>query len=144
MIQPYWCIETSSKTTVTHCPVKCDHSTQNWDVWPIPDRMMILDDPTILMYRNIIKNNSNHQPLKVWPQHPKLGRMTHIPDTMMILYDPTKLMYKNIIKNNINHQPLKAWPEPPKLARITHIPYRMMVLDDPTILMYRNIIKKQQ
>ena len=31
---PYWpyCIETSSKTTVTHCSQKCDQSPQNWDV----------------------------------------------------------------------------------------------------------------
>ena len=44
---------------------------------PIPDRMMIYDDLTILMYRNIIKNNSYPLPHKVWPLHPKLAR--HLP-----------------------------------------------------------------
>ena len=32
MIWPYWWIETSSKTSVTHCLQKCDQSPQNWDV----------------------------------------------------------------------------------------------------------------
>ena len=44
---------------------------------PIPDRKMIYDDLTILMYRNIIKNNSYPLPRKVWPEPPKLGR--HLP-----------------------------------------------------------------
>ena len=32
MIWSHWCIKTSSKTTVTNCPVKCDQSPQNWQV----------------------------------------------------------------------------------------------------------------
>ena len=32
---------------------------------PIPDTMMIYDDPTILIYRNIIKTTVTHQPLNV-------------------------------------------------------------------------------
>ena len=41
---------------------------------PIPDKMMIYDDLTILMYRNIIKNNINPLPPKVSPEPPKLAR----------------------------------------------------------------------
>ena len=66
---------------------------------PIPDRMMIYDDLTILMYSNIIKNNSYPLPSKSVTRAPKIGTSSPIPDRMMIYDDLTILMYTNIIKN---------------------------------------------
>ena len=48
--------------------------------------MMIYDDLTILMYSNIIKNNSYPLPPKSVTTAPKIGTSSPIPDRMMI-YD---------------------------------------------------------
>ena len=48
--------------------------------------MMIYDDPTILIYKNIIKNNTNPSAFKSVTRAPKIGTSSPIPDTMMI-YD---------------------------------------------------------
>ena len=53
---------------------------------PIPDTMMIYDDPSILMYRNINKNNSKQLPPKSVTTAPKIGKSSPIPDAMM-MYD---------------------------------------------------------
>ena len=58
----------------------------------IPDTMMIYDNLTILMYRNIIKNNSYPLPSKSVTRAPKIGTSSPIPDTMMIYDDLTILM----------------------------------------------------
>ena len=47
---------------------------------------MIYDDLTILIYRNIIKNNSNPSAFKSVTRAPKIGTSSPIPDTMMIYY----------------------------------------------------------
>ena len=52
---------------------------------PIPDTMMIYDDLTILIYRIIIKNNSNSSPPKSVTRAPKIGTSSPIPDRMMML-----------------------------------------------------------
>ena len=50
---------------------------------PIQDTMMIYDDLTTLMYRNIIKNNSNPLAFKSVTRAPKIGTSSPIPDRMM-------------------------------------------------------------
>ena len=53
---------------------KCHHCTQIWDMGSIKQTMniviIIYDDLTILLWWNIIKNNSNKLPQKLSPLHP--------------------------------------------------------------------------
>ena len=66
---PYWADTIASKS-VTRAP-QIGTSTST------PDTMTIYDDLTILIYRNIIKNNSYPLPPKASPEPPKLAR--HLP-----------------------------------------------------------------
>ena len=61
---------------------------------------MIYDDLTILIYRNIIKNNNNPTAFKSVTTALKIGTSSPIPDRMLIYDDLTILMCSNIIKNN--------------------------------------------
>merc|ERR1719397_787362 len=107
----------------------------------ILDTMMIYDDLTILMYRNIIKNNNNPSAFKSVTTAPKIGTSSPISDTMMIYDDLTILMYRNIIKNNNNPSAFKSVTTAPKIGTSSPIPDTMMIYDDLTILIYR---KKHQ
>merc|ERR1719362_1544843 len=91
---------------------------------------MIYDDPTILIYRNIIKNNSNPSAFKSVTRAPKIGTSSPIPDTMMIYDDPTILIYRNIIKNNSNPSAFKSVTRAPKIGTSSPIPDTMMIYDD--------------
>merc|ERR1719397_2386926 len=107
----------------------------------ILDTMMIYDDLTILMYRDIIKNNNNPSAFKSVTTAPKIGTSSPIPDTMVIYDDLTILMYRNIIKNNNNPSAFKSVTTAPKIGTSSPIPDTIVIYDDLNILMYRNIIK---
>ena len=52
---------------------------------------MIYDDLTILMFRNIIKNDNYSLPSKSVTTAPKIGTSYTIPDIMMIYDDLSKM-----------------------------------------------------
>merc|ERR1712032_981454 len=93
-----------------------------------PNTMMIYDDLTILMYRNIIKNNNNPSASKTVTRAPKIGTSSPIPDEMMMHDDLTILMYRNIIKNNNNPLPPSV-TRAPKIGTSSPIPDTLMMYD---------------
>merc|ERR550517_48487 len=90
---------------------------------------MIYDDLTMLMYSNIIKDNSYPLPSKSVTTAPKIGTSSPIPDRMLIYDDLTILMYSNIIKNNNNPPAFKSVTTAPKIGTSSPIPDRMMIYD---------------
>merc|ERR1719180_239700 len=90
---------------------------------------MIYDDLTIMMYRNIIKNNSNQSPPKSVTRAPQIGTSSPIPDTMMIYDDLTIMMYRNIIKNNSNQSPPKSVTRAPQIGTSSPIPDTLKMCD---------------
>merc|ERR1719397_1600488 len=90
---------------------------------------MIYDDLTILMYKNIIKNNIYPLSSKSVTKAPKIGTSSPIPDTLMIYNDLTILIYSNIIKNNSNPLPSKSVTRAPKIGTSFHILDTLMIYD---------------
>ena len=79
-IWPYWQDGQIIRKQEDQMTIWQDDQMTRWQCWPddqITNIMMIYDDLTIMMYRNIIKNNSNPLPPKASPEPPKLAR--HLP-----------------------------------------------------------------
>ena len=91
--------------------------------------MMIYDDLSILMYRNLIKNNNNPSAFKSVTTSPRIGTSSPIPDRMMIYDDLTILMYRNIIKNNSYPLPSKSVTTAPQIGTSSPILDKMMIYD---------------
>ena len=87
--------------------------------YPIPYTMMIYDDLTILMYSNIIKDNSYPLPSKSVTIAPKIGTSSPIPGTLM-MYDhsnPLLTHHSNQLLTNSLTIPAKIESPQARFAR---------------------------